>query len=306
MRYRKSTIALAAGATAAALVATSAGAAGGTPQVRSAHIRTPHLSVTITTSGHGQNTTSSMTVKGPRTVSAGRVAISLHAVGGEGEVGVARVHKGHTFKEASGLFNSFEQSFGPQGPTPQGLKDLRKAVGMVTFYGGLDSGSLSRVHGTVVLRKVGTYVVLNDSNGPSQPRKLKVTAKTGSRTTPTSTATVKTRNTKRFAGSTALPATGTIRFKNTATNSPHFLVLQHVKEGTTRKQVIKALNSNSNRPPPFGLKDSVGTDVLSPGHSQTLSYSVPAGEYVEMCFFPDLQTGMPHALMGMVRVVHLS
>jgi len=24
-----------------------------------------------------------------------------------------------------------------------------------------------------------------------------------------------------------------------------------------------------------------------------------------MCFFPDLKTGMPHAAMGMVRIVHL-
>jgi len=302
MSNRRTTIVLAAGAI-AALVATGSGAASGTPHARAAHIPTPHLRVTITTTGHGQNSTSTMTVKGPRRVSAGRVAISLHAVGGEGEVGVARIHKGHTFKEASTLFNKFEASFGQQGPTPAGLKDLRRAVKMVTFYGGLDSGSLTRVHGTVVLRKVGTYLVLNDSNGPSQPRKLKVTAKAGRRTTPTSTATVKTRNTKRFAGSRRLPATGTITFKNTATNSPHFLVLQHVKDGTTRQQVIKALNSNGT--PGFVKGESVGTDVVSPGHSQTLSYSLPAGEYVEMCFFPDLQTGMPHALMGMVRVVHL-
>jgi hypothetical protein len=101
-----------------------------------------------------------------------------------------------------------------------------------------------------------------------------------------------------------LPAKGTITFSNTATNSPHFLVLQHVKEGTTRQQVIKALNSNGA--PGFILKESLGTDVVSPGHSQTLTYTLPAGEYVEMCFFPDLQTGMPHALMGMVRVVHLT
>jgi hypothetical protein len=33
---------------------------------------------------------------------------------------------------------------------------------------------------------------------------------------------------------------------------------------------------------------------------------LPAGDYAEMCFFPDLKTGMPHAMMGMVRIVHLS
>jgi hypothetical protein len=33
---------------------------------------------------------------------------------------------------------------------------------------------------------------------------------------------------------------------------------------------------------------------------------LPAGDYAEVCFFPDLETGMPHAFMGMVRIVHLS
>jgi hypothetical protein len=117
---------------------------------------------------------------------------------------------------------------------------------------------------------------------------------------------VKTRNTKRFAGSRNLPAKGTITFKNASINSPHFLALQHVKKGTTRREIIKAFNSGpgSGGPNPF-LDGSVGTDVVGPGQSQTLTYSLPAGTYVEACFFPDLQTGMPHAMMGMVRIVHL-
>jgi hypothetical protein len=302
MTYGKQSLTIAAAAT-GMLLAAGSGVATGTTHARGAHIRTPHLSVTITTTGHGDNASQTMTVQGPRKVSAGRVAISLHAVGGEAEVGVVRIKKGHTFKEASGLFAAFGQSAGPNGPTPAGLADLRKVVKIVTFFGGLDSGSGARVHGTVVLPKAGTYLVLNDSNGPSDPTKLKVTAKAGHRTAPKSTATVRTLNTKRFAGSLVLPAKGTITFKNTATNSPHFLLLQHVKAGTTRKQVIQDFSSNGK--PKSVLQDGVGTDVLSPGHAQTLSYNLPKGDYAEACFFPDLQTGMPHAFMGMVRIVHL-
>jgi len=54
-----------------------------------------------------------------------------------------------------------------------------------------------------------------------------------------------------------------------------------------------------------GVRPNVDTDVLSPGQSQTLTYTLPKGTYAEMCFFPDLKTGMPHAAMGMVRIVHL-
>ena len=47
------------------------------------------------------------------------------------------------------------------------------------------------------------------------------------------------------------------------------------------------------------------TDAISPGYAQTLNYSLPAGEYVELCFFPDPKTGIPHAFMGMVKTVQL-
>lgn len=295
MTYGKKSLTLTAAAT-GLLLAAGSGVATGSPHVRAAHISTPQLKVTITTTGSGDNTSSTMKVKGPRSVSAGRVAISLRAVGGEGEVGIAKVKKGHTFAQATREFAKFD---GSQAT----VRYLRRAISMVTFFGGLDSGSLGHAKGTVVLNKPGTYLVLNDSNGPSDPHKLKVTAKAGSRTAPNSTATVKTRNSKRFAGASVLPAKGTITFHNTATNSPHFLSLQHVKKGTTRNQVISAFQSNG--PAPFILQENVGTDVVSPGHSQTLSYNLPKGYYAEMCFFPDLQTGMPHAFMGMVRIVRL-
>ena len=49
------------------------------------------------------------------------------------------------------------------------------------------------------------------------------------------------------------------------------------------------------------------TGTLSPGRSMTVDYDLPAGQYVVMCFFPDPKMGgMPHSLMGMLRMIHLS
>jgi hypothetical protein len=297
------TIATAAGG---ALLAASAAPALGTPHVQAHRIATPKLAVTITFSG-GQNQTSDMVVSGPKKVSAGRVNLSLHSVGGDGAVDIVRVKPGHTFKEVAANFAAFGASFGPTGPSAAGLRALRKSVHSIVFYGGLDTGTIGREHGSVVLPKAGHYLLINDSGGGpnGQFRKLTVTAKVGSRATPKSSATVTAVNAKRFRGATTLPAAGTITFKNKATNSPHFLVLQHVKQGTTRQQVITAVSSNSSGPPPFALPESAATDVVGEGHAMTVHYKLPAGEYAEMCFFPDLQTGMPHAMMGMVRIVHL-
>ena len=50
---------------------------------------------------------------------------------------------------------------------------------------------------------------------------------------------------------------------------------------------------------------AMGTDVLTPGTSMKLTYRLHRGTYVLMCFIADDKTGMPHAFMGMHKVVHL-
>ena len=38
----------------------------------------------------------------------------------------------------------------------------------------------------------------------------------------------------------------------------------------------------------------------------TVNYDLPPGQYVIMCFFPDPNMqGMVHALMGMLKMIHL-
>ena len=46
--------------------------------------------------------------------------------------------------------------------------------------------------------------------------------------------------------------------------------------------------------------------MLSPGREARLTYHLPAGTYVLLCFVADDVTRMPHAFMGMHKVVTLS
>ena len=85
----------------------------------------------------------------------------------------------------------------------------------------------------------------------------------------------------------------------------HIMVLQPVKAGTTDAQVQAFFASGSQNPPPFALPGpTVSMDVLSPGHQLVLSYSLPKGTYVLL--IADDVTGLPHAVMGMHKVVTLS
>lgn len=297
-RTIRSSVGLAAAAVAAlGLVGVGAGAAISSPHAHASLAATPTLKVTISKKH--------FTVAGPKTFQAGRVALTLKSVGGDHTVDVVSFKKGYSYAHLRADLKAFGASFGPTGlPSKAGLKRLNRAVKKTRIYGGLDTSSTS--NGTIVLPKAGTYVIYNDSAAvPKQHKTLTVTGPAVKRANPHATATVIATSAKRWRGAAVLPAKGTIMFKNESTNSPHFLVLQHVKEGTTRKQVIVFLNSGNQGNPSFGLPGGTDTDVLGEGNAMTLTYRLPKGEYVEMCFFPDLKTGMPHALMGMVRVVHL-
>ena len=249
-----------------------------------------------------------MYVDGPRTFPAGLVHLRLEdaKTKQDATVAVIGLTGGHTWKDfRSGLKVAFENLFAPNGNKKKGLKALNQVLTYTVGYGGLGAHAGQLREGTLLLSSPDTHYFLYDDSGnlPNRPKLLTTTAASGAQTLPTSSATVIAQTNKRFAGDDTLPANGTITFENTSTESPHFLVLQHVKDGTTRKQVIAALQSN-NGPGPF-LREEQDVDVVTNGHALNVHVQLPPGTYAEMCFFPDPQTGQPHAFMGMVRIVHL-
>jgi hypothetical protein len=294
--FRNSVSLGAAALAAAGLVGAGGAAAVSAPHAHPALAATPKLSVTMSKK--------QFSLTGPRTFQAGRVAVSLKAEKGDHTIQIVSFKKGYTFAHLRSDLLAFGEGQGPTGESKSGLRHLNNAVRHTHLYGGFDADNQT-ISGTVVLPKAGKYVLYDDSSElPARPKTLTVTGPEVARATPHSDATVIATSAKRFRGSKTLPSHGTITFKNESTNSPHMLILQHVKQGTTRKEVISFLNSGSNGNPPFGRAGSANTDILGEGQSQTLTYHhLPKGEYVELCFFPDLQTGMPHAAMGMVNVV---
>jgi hypothetical protein len=110
----------------------------------------------------------------------------------------------------------------------------------------------------------------------------------------------------RFVAPRNWPHEGTYTFRNTS-DTLHFMILQPVKKGTTDKQVSDFFASGAPGVPPFARPGpSVGNDVVSPGYSLQVSYDLPEGTYVLLCFVADDVTGMPHAFMGMHKVVVLN
>jgi hypothetical protein len=109
----------------------------------------------------------------------------------------------------------------------------------------------------------------------------------------------------RFVGPKTLPADGSVMVRNVS-DTIHFMSISPVQPGTTDQQIQAYYDSGVQTPPPFALNGpTVGLDVLSPGNHATINYDLPKGTYVLQCFIADDVTGMPHAIMGMHKVVIL-
>ena len=107
----------------------------------------------------------------------------------------------------------------------------------------------------------------------------------------------------RFHAPKHWPHEGTYTFRN-EDDTIHFMVMLPVKAGTTDADVQQALTQPTE--PDFLVEGPIGgNDVVSPGRMLKLTYDLPRGTYVLLCFVADEETGMPHAVMGMHKVVVL-
>lgn len=231
-----------------------------------------------------------ITVRGARGLDAGRVRV---AVKGQGTAEIVMFDRGYQARDFQKDLGAFERR--------NDIKALKRMLANTTILGGLQPGAT----GTMMLPKAGTYTVFSFASRDHAILRAGAARKSP---TPDVDGKIIGRAGPKWGGSTHLPAKGTFLFKNAdRTKVPHFVVLQQVAEGTTVDQVMEALQSEQEGPPPsFILPASLETGSLSVGRKMTVDYDLPAGQYAVLCFFPDPNMkGMPHAMMGMVKMIHL-
>jgi len=90
---------------------------------------------------------------------------------------------------------------------------------------------------------------------------------------------------------------------------PHELLLVWSPQPVTPEQAIELFNSEDSSATPVGGGPSLddifpvgGLGWLSPGMSAWTEVNIEAGTYIALCFVFDPETGMPHAMLGMVDV----
>ncbi|MFE9425409.1 hypothetical protein ACFYNO_20830 [Kitasatospora sp. NPDC006697] len=98
-------------------------------------------------------------------------------------------------------------------------------------------------------------------------------------------------------------------FVHNASPELHEMEIQPVAPGTTDAQVqayFDAILGGTPPPPPPFTGVPVGLSAISPDHDAVIHPDkLPAGDYVLLCFVPDDHSGLPHAFLGMHKVIHL-
>jgi hypothetical protein len=102
-------------------------------------------------------------------------------------------------------------------------------------------------------------------------------------------------------------------WKVTNTGSqPHFMELIKVPAGTTAEQIMQLLMADDDASPvpgaidPSQIEGVGGIGALSAGRTGWYVTDLEAGTYVALCFVPDFESHLPHAMMGMIQVFTVS
>lgn len=241
----------------------------------------------ITFRGGGSETANGVTM-----LRSGRYHFRVRSAEGAHALQLARFNEGYTLEQAQ---KDFQSAFEGDVAAVQ-----RIDTGMV-FLGGA-SARPNRPGHMVLKLGAGHYAAL-DQNSPvvamlhmvgTAPKQPKV-AFDGTYTA----------FTHGWHSSRGLPASGMVRFRNQS-DQPHFLVLQQVKDSTTKAQVRRFVNRGLRGQPSWALKAFADSGVVSPGKNQLFRYDLPPGKYVIACFWPDYFTGTPHVVHGMWDLVRIS
>lgn len=110
----------------------------------------------------------------------------------------------------------------------------------------------------------------------------------------------------RFRGSRQLPARRTIAVRNTG-DELHEVLIQRVRPRTTDADVQSYYESGATDAPSYALEPALrGVAAMDPGRVAYVRFHrLPTGRYALLCFVPDDETGLPHVVEGMHRVLRM-
>ncbi len=196
----------------------------------------------------------------------------------------------------------FAEDFADPASMAAAARGMAAARSMSTWYGGTKKGGVWQVD-----LPAGNYYVIGLQStmmGLAKPVAFTVAGEPRSAPLHATAGTIRAIS---VPGGNAFVAKGMshlgdgwVKFANSA-KEVHFMSMTGVKPSTDAATIRKAFQSNSD--PKWIIGPHYDFDVISPGVSVAMQGPFGAGRYLVDCFIPSETDGMPHALMGMWKLV---
>ena len=225
------------------------------------------------------------------TVHAGRVTFVVRTRDRGHTLQVAKLRHGYTLPQ---LGADIPKTFAGD------VAAIRRVDHGVSFRGGATGRPGKPGEFSVVLR-AGHYIVLDQDGDGMSPFTVHGTHVRRAAAQHPGAVTAFTYG---FGTAGSLPAHGWLRVGNQS-DQPHFVDITHVKAGTTKRQIRAVLKPDFHGRPTWLAHGGTSSGILSPGRGQVMRLDLPPGRYLVICWWPDRDTGMAHAFMGMWKLVTL-
>lgn len=180
------------------------------------------------------------------------------------------------------------------------------------YAGGVYAPSGSTAHAIVDLRP-GEWVVFGGFDNPQQPFTIEVTGEFPADVAePVSSATITLGEYSiQITEGELVAGRQLVRIDNTGAQ-PHFVLAGFTEVDVTKDDISAVLESEMTGTPAAvdfdpeaDFEDAFYTGNLSTGSTMWMEVDLKPGNYILLCYFPDIADGMPHALHGMLEVVKI-
>lgn len=205
-----------------------------------------------------------------------------------------RVHDGVSVDRAEAGIDELEQAF--DGP------DAGAAVGRFLALADIVGGAIvpAGVEQVVYLDlHPGTYVFdVGEQDGPANHYLVLAVNEGPAGTAPAADLELHMKEFS-FDFPDVVPAGSQMWHVQNSGSQPHFAVLFKLQPGATKDDLLAFLGSDEpSGPPPADYSGFL--EAVTAGQSYYLPVDMAPGDYAAVCFVPDLATGQPHAMLGMI------
>ena len=231
----------------------------------------------------------------PATVPAGYTAITIVNNGTTPhDASFVRVNPGVTIQQLIAAGQAINNSQDPA--------DFIAFLTIAQFYGGVSGVEPGTSNQLVLNLTPGTYGVADPEHFDAGLfASFTVAGPASDVAPPLADATIIQRDFAFDAPATIAAGTRTLEVRNTGAQT-HEMALAKLDPGYTLQDVLAALQQGGpDVPPPPWVHEFTSVDPQGPGLTQWVTLNLTSGTYAMLCFLPDVNTDLPHALEGMVN-----